>query len=86
MEQIHDETVALEPRSGLGAKGRVALVVFAASAAFFFWAEHRAHVIQYLPWGILALCPLMHMLMHRGHAAGRGNQADRNFRGGGRAS
>ena len=46
---------------------RVALTVFAASAGFFLWTEHRAHVIEYLPWAIFLLCPLMHLFMHRGH-------------------
>lgn len=58
-----------EPSAGLGTSGRVALAIFAAAAAYFLWTEHRAHVIQYLPWGILALCPLMHFFMHRGHGS-----------------
>lgn len=61
---------AMPPQSGrdrLGARGRVALVVFSGAAAYFLWMEHRAHVIQLLPWGILALCPLVHIFMHRGH-------------------
>ncbi len=64
-----------EPRAGLGTAGRVALGVFAAAAAYFLWTEHRAHVIQYLPWGILALCPLMHFFMHRGHG-GHGSHGE----------
>ena len=53
-------------------RGRVAFVVFALVALYFLWAEHRAHVIQYLPWALVALCPLMHVFMHRGHG-GRGS-------------
>lgn len=62
------------PQAGLGMSGRVALGVFAVAAAYFLWTEHRAHVVQYLPWGILALCPLMHLFMHRGHG---GHGSDR---------
>ena len=40
---------------------------FALAAGYFLWTEHRAHLIQLLPWTILALCPLMHVFMHRGH-------------------
>ena len=61
--------VAQEGKDRLGARGRVALVVFFLAAAYFLWTEHRAHVIQFLPWGILALCPLMHLFMHRGHGS-----------------
>jgi hypothetical protein len=37
---------------------------------------HRAHVIQFLPWMLLALCPLMHLFMHGGHDRG-GHRSDR---------
>lgn len=36
-------------------------------AAFYLLTEHRAHVMGLLPWALLALCPLMHLFMHRGH-------------------
>ena len=57
-----------EVSARLGAAGRIALCFFAAAAAYFLWTEHRAHVAQALPWLVLALCPLMHAFMHRGHA------------------
>jgi len=41
---------------------------FVAVAAYFLIAEHRAHVIPFLPFVLLAACPLMHMFHHRGHA------------------
>ncbi|TAH47649.1 MAG: DUF2933 domain-containing protein [Betaproteobacteria bacterium] len=40
---------------------------FAAIAAFFLLAEHRAHVLGFLPWLLLLACPLMHLFMHHGH-------------------
>jgi len=42
-------------------------VVFAIIGGFFIVAEHRAHLIPYLPWLFLAACPLMHVFMHHGH-------------------
>lgn len=68
-----------EPPARLGTPGRVALAFFAAAAAYFLWTEHRAHVIAHLPWGILALCPLMHFFVHRGHGShdpGPGSRLD----------
>ncbi len=43
---------------------------FLALAAFFLVLEHRAHVLGFLPWLILLLCPLMHVFMHGGHGHG----------------
>jgi hypothetical protein len=35
------------------------------------WTEHRAHVIQALPWLLVLLCPLMHLFHgHGGHHHG----------------
>ena len=42
-------------------------VLFAILGGFFIVAEHRAHLIPYLPWLFLAACPLMHVFMHHGH-------------------
>ncbi len=46
---------------------KVIFLVFALIGAFFLIAEHRAHVLPWLPWLFLAACPLMHMFMHHGH-------------------
>ena len=46
------------------------VTVLLAIAAFFLWAEHRAHVMGVLPYFIFLLCPLIHLFMHRRH----GNQ------------
>jgi hypothetical protein len=48
-------------------RGRVVFAGFALIGLYFLWTEHRAHVVQYLPWALLAACPLMHGFMHRGH-------------------
>ena len=44
-----------------------ALAVFGAAAAYLLWTEHRAHVIEALPWVVLLACPLMHLFMHSDH-------------------
>ncbi|MDO8464288.1 MAG: DUF2933 domain-containing protein [Gallionella sp.] len=43
------------------------LIVFLAIAAFFLFAEHRAHLLGILPYLLLLACPLMHLFMHHGH-------------------
>ena len=45
----------------------VGCLVLAAVAGWFLWTEHRAHLFGALPWLLLLACPLMHVLMHRGH-------------------
>ena len=59
-------------------RAKLAFGVFAIIAAFFLVAEHRAHVLPYLPLLLLAACPLMHVFMHRGHGghAGHHGQGD----------
>ncbi|MBK4522733.1 DUF2933 domain-containing protein, partial [Enterobacter hormaechei] len=45
----------------------MAFLIIAAVAAYFLLKEHTAHVAGYLPFLLLAACPLMHLFMHRGH-------------------
>jgi hypothetical protein len=53
--------------------------VFAAIGAFFLLAEHRAHLLPYLPWLLLAACPLMHVFVHHGkHSSSRHDPASRS--------
>lgn len=52
--------------SWLRSRTGIAFLVFLAVALYFLLTEHRAHVIQALPWLLVLLCPLMH-LFHRGH-------------------
>lgn len=48
-------------------------IAFLAIAAFYLVAEHRAHLLGWLPWLILLACPLLHVFMHSGHG-GHGGQ------------
>lgn len=48
----------------------LALAGLLALAAYFLFAGHRAHLLGALPYLLLLACPLMHLLMHRGHGGG----------------
>jgi hypothetical protein len=63
----------LRSRSGL------VLIGFLAIAGFFLWEEHKAHLLGILPYGLLLLCPLMH-LFHGGHG-GRNSGHDQKQEG-----
>ena len=64
----------------MGSRAALILIVFLAIAGYFLWTEHRAHVIQGLPWLLLLACPLMHLFMHGSHG---GHGHDDSKRGGG---
>lgn len=65
---------------------RVAFWLLLAIAAFYLLAEHRAHLalgLPYLPFLLLAACPLLHMFGHGGHG---GHRHSRQHRSGGSSS
>lgn len=55
------------PRSKTLLRG-FALAAFAATLAYLFFGEHRVHLLGYLPFLLLLVCPLLHMTMHGGHS------------------
>ena len=56
---------------------KIALCVLVAVAALYLLAGHEAHVFVILPYLLLLACPLMHLLMHRGHGdASHGSHQD----------
>ena len=63
---------------------KIAFAALAVIAGFFLVAEHRAHLLpylSYLPFLLLAACPLMHIFMHGkhgSHGAGDSDEGTRN--------
>ena len=53
-----------------GPRIKLVLIGFSLIGAFFLLAEHRAHVLPFVPWLLLAACPLMHFFMHGRHGHG----------------
>ena len=47
----------------------VCAILLGAALIFFLVTEHTAHFFGALPFGILLLCPLLHMFMHKGHGS-----------------
>ena len=66
-----EESMSCEQRSWFRSRSGVVLLGFLAVAAFFLWEEHKARLLGILPYGLLILCPLMH-LFHGGHGGGNG--------------
>lgn len=60
------ENRSIRPNRWWYSKSGLALLAFAAIAAFFLVTEHQAHVFGALPFILLLLCPLLH-LFHGGH-------------------
>lgn len=68
-------------------RGKWVLVGFLLIAAYFLWAEHRAHLMGALPYLLLLACPLMHFFHHHGHgkhrhSEGKGSSRAHNQEGG----
>ena len=51
---------------------------FVAVAAYFLIEEHSAHLIPFLPFLLLAACPLMHLFHHGGHRHGGGDSEQKS--------
>ena len=51
-------------------KNNLVMWIFLVIILYFLLTEHWAHIIPYLPWLLLAACPLMHLFMHGGHGHG----------------
>jgi hypothetical protein len=60
----------------LSPKGMASLGLIGA-ASYFLLVEHQQHLAQWLPFLIIAICPLMHIFMHKGHS-GHGSHDHQN--------
>ncbi len=49
--------------------------------AFYLLREHWGHALELLPYGILLLCPLMHLFHGHGHHASHGSDNDKKENG-----
>jgi len=61
-------------------KTNLVMWVFLGFIAYFLITEHWAHIVPFLPWIILAACPLMHLFMHGGHGHGDSNHSSHGER------
>lgn len=65
-----------------GGAGRWVFWGFIVIIGYFLITEHRAHVVQYLPFLLLLACPLMHLFHgHGGH--GKEERPDESAKPGG---
>jgi hypothetical protein len=58
----------------------IAVAVFVAGGGYYLWMQHRAHVLQYLPFAFFLLCPLMHLFGGHGHGGHSHNHTKREKR------
>lgn len=63
-QQQHDQ-----PRS----RSTVVLLAFLAIGGFFLITEHAAHLFGILPYLLVFLCPVLHLL-HGGHGGGHSHR------------
>lgn len=49
----------------------IACGLFLLAVGYVLFMEHSAHIVPYLPWTILLLCPLIHLFHHGSHSHGR---------------
>ncbi len=75
MSQHSHEPAGQVTRAGFWrSRTGLTFIVFAVAVAAYLLFSHTAHVFQWLPFGLILLCPLMHIFMHGGHG-GHGGDA-----------
>jgi len=65
---------------GTGSCVRLILLCVLLAAGYFFWADHEVHIFGWLPYILLLLCLLLHLLMYRGHGGHHGGHEHRSER------
>jgi hypothetical protein len=76
MNHDHDNHERPEHAQRTVSRSKVVTIGFLLVIGYFLWTEHRAHFIQFLPFLLLAACPLMHLFMHGGHGHSQGHGKD----------
>lgn len=71
---------AEEPPRGRKLLRGLVIAAFVAALAYLLIGEHRVHVLGWLPFLLLLLCPLMHVFMHGGHGASQEQGAGHQHR------
>lgn len=61
LEHHHDHSAKGVGLYQIGKWGAIAIITY------YLLIEHRAHVLQFLPYLLLLACPRMHIFMHGGH-------------------
>jgi len=61
-----------------GRTSRWVFLGFVLIAGYFLLTEHRAHVVQFLPFVLLLACPLLHIF--HGHGGHGGDKRDKTER------
>ena len=61
-------------KQSTGGAGRLVFWGFLLIAGYFLITEHRAHMIQFLPFVLVLACPLMHLFHRQGGHGGHGSQ------------
>jgi hypothetical protein len=77
MDQQHEDNQSHEDEDKVLQKSKYVKIGFILIIAYFLWMEHRAHVIEFLPFILLAACPLMHIFMHGGHGHHNGSSENK---------
>lgn len=55
-----------------------AVLILIAFIGYSLLKNHSMHLVQWLPFLIILLCPLMHFFMHRGHEHSNHNSSDQS--------
>lgn len=71
-QHITQRTFISRLRSPIG----LVLCGFLALGALYLALTYTALVVRLLPYGLILVCPLLHLFMHRGHGGHGGHGAD----------
>ena len=64
----HDHMASQNASSFSKSQRRSFYILLGIVAAYYLWGWHKEHVLQYWPFAIFLLCPLMHLFhRHGGH-------------------